>query len=80
MKVKLLAFGISKDILGQREMEVELPGPTDVQGFLTWLQTQYPDFAHLASIRVAINDTYAQPDHLISAQDELVLIPPVSGG
>jgi molybdopterin converting factor subunit 1 len=80
MKIKLLAFGISKDILGQRELEVNLPGPTDVKGLLAWLSQQYPEFERLASLRVAVNDEYAQPDHKIEANNEVVLIPPVSGG
>ncbi|MEL6652718.1 MAG: MoaD/ThiS family protein [Bacteroidota bacterium] len=80
MKITLLAFGIAKDILGQRQVAIEVPDGLQVSGLLAHLGEQYPDFKDLASLRVAVNEEYAQADHPISPADEIVLIPPVSGG
>ena len=80
MKITLVSFGIAKDIIGSREMEYELPDSASVGNLLEKLAHDYPDFKDLASIRVAVNTEYAKNDQVISPQDEVVLIPPVSGG
>jgi molybdopterin synthase sulfur carrier subunit len=41
---------------------------------------KYPELAKLQSLAVAVNGAYAQNEAHISAEDEVVLIPPVSGG
>ena len=76
----LIAFGITKDILGGREVFYELAGPATVQDLLNSLEANYPKLNGLASLKVGVNGEYAQPETPISAADEIVLIPPVSGG
>ena len=61
-------------------MEYELPDSASVGNLLEKLAHDYPDFKDLTSIRVAVNTEYAKNDQVISPQDEVVLIPPVSGG
>ena len=80
MKVKLIAFGIARDILGGKSVEIAFPGPHTVQGLLDTLNDRYPDFDKLASLKVAVNTEYASPSQEIHPTDEIVLIPPVSGG
>ncbi|MEM6347719.1 MAG: molybdopterin converting factor subunit 1 [Bacteroidota bacterium] len=80
MKITLLAFGITKDIFGQRQVELEVPDSLEVGSLLSHLGQSYPALKDLASLRVAVNEEYAQSDHKIQANDEIVLIPPVSGG
>lgn len=80
MKIKLLAFGITKDILGSRQVSYELPEPATVGHLLQDLEQKYPRLQGLASLKVAVNSDYAGPDVSISPADEVVLIPPVSGG
>jgi len=36
--------------------------------------------AHRASVRIATHCEYAAPDAIFAADDEVALIPPVSGG
>lgn len=31
-------------------------------------------------LRVAVNQTYAQPDHILNKDDEVAIFPPVTGG
>ena len=80
MKVSLLAFGITKDILGGRVHEIEWEGESTVGGLLAHLSNQYPKLEGLASMKVAVNQEYVDATHPIKPQDEVVLIPPVSGG
>lgn len=80
MKITLVAFGIAKDILGKKEVEYELSGPSTVGGLLDQLRNEFPDFQRLTSLRVAVNSDYARNEAIISSNDEVVLIPPVSGG
>ena len=80
MKLKISAYGIARDILGSNQIEYEIAGNVDSTHLLENLQKDYPDFLKLKSLLVAINDEYAKPDQLIEEGDEVVLIPPVSGG
>ncbi|MEL6672256.1 MAG: MoaD/ThiS family protein [Bacteroidota bacterium] len=80
MKIELLAFGITKDILGGRQVSYEWEGPANVEGLLLSLREKHPQLADLKSLKVAVNSEYAGLDKTIGPQDEVVLIPPVSGG
>ncbi|TAH10016.1 MAG: MoaD/ThiS family protein [Runella slithyformis] len=50
---------------------------TDLKNLLI---NQFPDFQKLASLRVAVNTEYADDSTTLRSNDEIVLIPPVSGG
>jgi molybdopterin converting factor subunit 1 len=80
MKVTVLAFGFTKDIIGQRFSTIELKEGSMVGDFRTSLLKQYPALSKMAVIRVAINSEYAEDDTPLNENDEVALIPPVSGG
>ena len=80
MKINLVAFGIAKDILGGREVEYVWEGAETVEGLLRDLRDKYPQLHDLRSLKVAINSEYAPDNQAIKESDEVVLIPPVSGG
>lgn len=44
------------------------------------LVSKYPDFEKLLSLRLAVNESYVEDDHVVMEEDEVVIIPPVSGG
>lgn len=79
MKTDVLAFGIAKDIFGAGAISVHVTGGT-VAALKQVLEEQYPELKALASYMVAVNDAYADDDTVISEQDEIAIIPPVSGG
>lgn len=79
MKVKITAFGIAKDILGQKQTEMELSGKC-VGDLRKQLMVDFPEFAKLASLKFAVNTDYVGDDFELNTTDEVVLIPPVSGG
>lgn len=80
MKYKINLFGITRDIVGGQTMEVEMSLPADVQAILAKLKTDYPTLNDIKSLLVAVNSEYAESDLILSENDEIALIPPVSGG
>ncbi|MEM7573541.1 MAG: MoaD/ThiS family protein [Bacteroidota bacterium] len=79
MQISVIAYGIAKDILGQRRLTFEFEGDSIGQ-LKTALIEQYPDFAKLQSLSFAVEEEYQQDDYPLSDQLEVVIIPPVSGG
>ena len=55
-------------------------GRADVTTLQKALLVQYPRFQNVASIKIAVNEAYGLPDQLIGPEDEIVVVPPVSGG
>lgn len=80
MKIRVLTFGIARDITNADTIQVELPAGSNAATLQTRLQEQYPAFKRLNSLRIAVNAEYADPDTLLRENDEIALIPPVSGG
>ncbi len=80
MKITLLAFGIVKDIFGNRKIEIELPEQSTTADLKVLLDSQYPALQQLAVYRIAVNDEYSSEDVIIKEGDEVAIIPPVSGG
>lgn len=80
MVIKVIAFGIARDIIGGGATEVEVSKNTTARNTLDLLKREFPDFEKLSSLRLAVNESYVEDDFVIKEGDELVLIPPVSGG
>jgi molybdopterin synthase catalytic subunit len=76
MRVRVRLFAILRERAGTEEIELDLPDGARVHEAL----------AHIGALTdgvpvvMAINHEYADRDTLLSAGDELALIPPVSGG
>lgn len=79
MILKIKTFGITRDILGGREVELVLNG-NSVADLRNQLNSTYPDLKKLNSLFIAINLEYAADEHVLTEKDEVALIPPVSGG
>ena len=79
MKLKIKAFGITKDIMGGREVVVETYGQT-VAELRRDLNSKYPSLLSLKSLLIAVNNSYAEEQWTLKETDEIALIPPVSGG
>lgn len=80
MKITILSFGIAKEIIGQRFLEWEADEPGTVGQLRATLAQNYPALAALASLRFARNGEYVDDGTALAPHDEVVLIPPVSGG
>lgn len=80
MKCTIKAFGISKDIIGNRLLELELPEGSTVTDLKKVLFEKYVGFADLKSLYIALNNDYADEKMILKEGDEIAIIPPVSGG
>ncbi len=78
-KYRIKAFGITKDLLGGRETFIEIKGQT-VADLRAALNERYPQLLGLRSLFIAVNNDYADENILLHPNDEIALIPPVSGG
>ena len=78
--MKVLAFGITKDIIGKSQMDlVEFAGKT-VGELREFLVNEYNEFNQLNSLAIAVNEEYAEDHTTLNDSDVVALIPPVSGG
>jgi molybdopterin synthase catalytic subunit len=81
MRVRVLFFGVLKDLAGKSADEIELREGSRVSDVLQHYRTQAPEIGKLfSSIALAVNQQYAGPDTILKASDEVALLPPVSGG
>ncbi len=81
MQVRVLFFGMLKDLVGKPADEIELPNGASVRDVLTLYESQIPRLKDaLPSLALAVNQQYAGPDTKLRAGDEVALLPPVSGG
>ena len=81
MEIKLLYFAHVKQIVGKDTERLSLAEPAVVQDVIDVLLVRYPTLEKLfPAIRVAVNGRFVELSDAISADSEVVLIPPVSGG
>lgn len=74
-------FASVREILGQRELDLDLPVGTTAAGLLDRLILDHPRLVGLApSLLLAVNREYVEKTRILAEGDEVVLIPPVSGG
>ncbi|MEI6566891.1 MAG: MoaD/ThiS family protein [Verrucomicrobiota bacterium] len=78
--MRILFFAHLKDAAACSELELHC-GDVDTAGLWNLLIQARPGLApHRGVVRLAKNLEYARPDTLFGDQDEVALIPPVSGG
>jgi molybdopterin synthase catalytic subunit len=81
MRVRILFFGILKDLAGKSSDSLDMPEGSSVREVLSHYSSQTPRLQpSLASIAVAVNQEYAGPETALKSGDEVALLPPVSGG
>jgi len=81
MRVRVLFFGMLRESAGKAAEDIELPEGASVRDVLGHYESQIPRFKEsTASLAVAVNQQYAAPDTKLKADDEIALLPPVSGG
>ncbi len=79
--ITLKLFAIYQEEIGQAELELQVVPGTTVGQVCDQLIQRYPALAPWRSqTRFGLNLNFVPADTPLSAQDEVVLIPPVSGG
>jgi molybdopterin synthase catalytic subunit len=81
MRIKIAYFAACREAAGCREEHAELSDGAQVSDAVAWICGQHAGIERIiGSVRVAVNQEFAGPDQPLSDGDEVVLIPPVSGG
>jgi molybdopterin converting factor subunit 1 len=78
--INVLAFGITKEIVGGRSVKIDTDEGATVGTVRNKLLQSFPGLQQLACLRMAVNNEFAEDDQVVHSQDEVALLPPVSGG
>ncbi|MEM9162004.1 MAG: MoaD/ThiS family protein [Cyanobacteria bacterium P01_F01_bin.4] len=79
--VKVKLFAAYQEAYGLPELSLELPMGTSVSAVCDRICTEHPSLGQWRSLtRFGINLQFVAPDTPLQDGDEVVLIPPVSGG
>ncbi len=79
--MKIISFGITKDITGSLLLDFNMgENPVSIADLKEGLFNKYPKLRGLSTLSIAVNNKYATNETIVHNQDEVALIPPVSGG
>ena len=79
MRVRVLFFGVLRDVVGASERELEVETGATAGDVVTLCRAGAQDGIWMSSA-VAVNQEYAKSDWVLADGDEVALLPPVSGG
>ena len=81
VRVKVLFFGMLKDIVGRSEDHIELAEGAHLDSVFARYARQFPRLTDLeSSIVLACNHEFRERSAPVSEGDEIAFLPPVSGG
>ncbi len=81
MRVRVLFFGLLKEITGTSQEEIDLPGSPSAADLFEHYGTRFPRLLGLrASIVLARNREFVLSTAVLADGDEVAFLPPVSGG
>ena len=80
MKIQLLFFGITTDLVGENSKSFTINTNTTVHNLKDALIEEFPSLKNINQFAVAVNEEYAEDNLLLKNGDVVAIIPPVSGG
>lgn len=81
MRVRVLFFGVARELVGVREDTIEVAAGARLQTILEAYAERFPKLREMApSLVIAQNQQFVPPDSVASEGDEIAFLPPVSGG
>ena len=81
MQVRVLFFGVLKDLAGKASDSISLPENATLGDVLSHYEEVIPRLTETASsLAMSVNQEYAGPATRLRPGDEVALLPPVSGG
>jgi molybdopterin synthase catalytic subunit len=81
VQIRVLFFGLLKDICGRAEDRIELPAGATAGSVFEHYAVAFPKLREMASsVVLARNHEFASTGEPLSEGDEVALLPPVSGG
>jgi sulfur-carrier protein len=79
--VTIELFAIYQETFGMEEISYQFPANTPVKAVLDRMIGERPQLAQWRDVtRFGINLEFVEPETIVCDGDEIVLIPPVSGG
>jgi molybdopterin converting factor subunit 1 len=79
--VRVLFFGMLKDVVGRAEEQIDLENCATLGGVFDHYGSRFPRMREMAdSILLARNQEFAGPATQLADGDEIAFLPPVSGG
>lgn len=80
MQVRVLFFGILKDLAGRESDVLSLPERATAGDVIEYYDNFPRLRGRLKSTAISVNQEYARPELPLKSGDEVALLPPVSGG
>lgn len=82
MKITILLFGIVTDIIESQNnsIEMNISKKINLKDLKDLLLTKYPKLENFSDFAFAVNETYENENFIVSNNDIIAIIPPVSGG
>jgi len=80
MKIRVLFFGMARDIANMNSVELEVDEDSNVSSIRAVLEKNYPKFSNSNEFSIAVNEEYAENATVLKNNDVIAVIPPVSGG
>lgn len=78
MRVNVVFFARLKREIGTESLSLDVDFATDVRRIAAVIEQQHG--VSLKGCMVAVNETYATPEHVLQDGDEVAFLPPVAGG
>ncbi len=80
MKLKLLLFGVAREIIAEDQIDLSLQEGASLLELKKILYAKYSRLEEFNRFLFAVNESYEEEDYLLKEGDVVALIPPVSGG
>ncbi|MBI1268742.1 MAG: hypothetical protein GC193_15105 [Cryomorphaceae bacterium] len=80
MHIQLFCFGQVKEAIGANLVDFECDEGDSVKALKMKLLNVYGGLKEVPDFRFAVNQEYVGEDYELSENDEVAIIPPVSGG
>ena len=81
MRVRVRFFAGIREAVGRAELQLEVPDGATPEDVWRQVASAHPTLsARRASLQAAVNRRYSRFDAVLGDGDEVVFVPPVSGG
>ncbi|MFT6064230.1 MAG: molybdopterin converting factor subunit 1 [Paraglaciecola sp.] len=80
MKISVLFFGITTDLVKASQFSIEVEENSSIATLKTVLKAEFPQLENINSYAIAVNEEYAGDEKVLKGGDVVAVIPPVSGG
>ncbi len=79
--MKILLFAAARQRVGEGTVDLDIALPASIADLRSALIARYPDLTSLiATSRWAIDESFVDQEATVRGNEEVALIPPVSGG